>query len=60
MSKMLSFIIGMSTVLLMMILDETFCLGLGVTGRIAIACMLDVIVIAIIGMAKKEDDHATD
>jgi hypothetical protein len=53
MSKTLSVIIGMSTILLMMILDETFCLGLGVAGRIAIACVLDVIVIAIIGLCKE-------
>lgn len=48
MSKMLSFIIGMSTVFLMMILDETFCLGLGFAGRVAIAWVLDVIVVEII------------
>ena len=52
MSKTLSFIVGMSTALLMIIFDETFGWGLGVAGRIAITCVLDVIVIAIIGMVK--------
>lgn len=50
MSKTLSVIIGMSTILLTMILDETFRFELGFAGRVAIACVLDVIVIAIIGM----------
>lgn len=53
MSKTLSFIIGMSMCLLTMILDETFSWGLGVAGRIAIACALDVIVIIIIGLTKE-------
>ena len=50
MSKTLSFIIGMGTALLLIIFDETFGWGLGVAGRLAITCVLDVIVITIIGM----------
>lgn len=53
MSKTLSVIIGMSTILLTTILDETFRFELGFAGRVAIACVLDVIVIAIIGLCKE-------
>lgn len=47
MSKTLSVIIGMSTILLTTILDETFRFELGFAGRVAIACVLDVIVVEI-------------
>lgn len=53
MSKTLSVIIGTSTILLTTILDKTFRFELGFAGRVAIACVLDVIVIAIIGLCKE-------
>lgn len=54
MSKTLSALIGMSMGLLMVLLDKAFRWGLSVAELIAIACVLNVIVIAIIGMAKGE------